>query len=90
LRKCTFIAVEQREHLILFERQKTGLFDAYIAAALPVEDLKLRRVQLATEIERTGLGRRLSVLLAHLQKARKTPPDRFASVSHQHSHGGGK
>ncbi len=78
------LAAEQRQRLIQLERQKAKLIDAYMADALPVEDLKLRQNQLATEItdarhliaesdiERTELKTRLQIVLALLQKARTT------------------
>jgi site-specific DNA recombinase len=78
------LAAEQRQRLIQLERQKSKLIDAYMADALPVEDLKLRQVKVAGEIadarrlitesdiERTELHRRLRVVLAMLRKARKT------------------
>ncbi|GAB7143508.1 recombinase family protein [Mycobacterium riyadhense] len=78
------LATEQRTRLIQLERQKSKLIDAYMADALPVEDLKLRQTQVATEIadarrliaeadiERTELRNRLQIVLALLRKARKT------------------
>ena len=78
------LAATQRTRLIQLERQKSKLIDAYMADALPVEDLKLRQTQLATDIanarrliaeadiERTELKNRLQVVLALLRKARQT------------------
>jgi hypothetical protein len=81
------LATEQRTRLIQLERQKTTLIEADMADALPVEDLKLRQKQLATEIadarrliaesdiERTKLRNRLQTVLALLPKpARPTTP----------------
>lgn len=76
------LAAEQRRRLIQLERQKTKLIDAYMADALPVEDLKARQSQLAAEIadarrliaesdiERTDLRNRLQVVLTLLRRAR--------------------
>lgn len=76
------LAAEQRRRLIQLERQKTKLIDAYMADALPVEDLKARQSQLAQEIadarrlitesdiQRSDLRNRLQVVLTLLRRAR--------------------
>lgn len=78
------LAAEQRRRLIQLERQKSKLIDAYMADAIPVEDLKQRQTQVATEIaaarrmiadsdiERAQLHQRLKTVLALLRKARQT------------------
>ncbi len=77
------LAAEQRRRLIQLERQKNKLIDAYMADALPIEDLKKRQTAVAAEIadarrlisasdmHRADLIQRLDIVLAVLQKARQ-------------------
>ncbi len=46
----TQLAEQQRRRLIQLERQKTKLIDAYMADAIPVEDLKQRQTAVMAEI----------------------------------------
>lgn len=76
------LADEQRRRLIRLERQKNKLIDAYMADALPVEDLKQRQMAVAAEIvdarrliaasdiQRAEILKRLDIVLALLEKAR--------------------
>ena len=44
------LAADQRRRLIQLERQKQKLIDAYLAEAIPVEDLKVRQASVASEM----------------------------------------
>ncbi len=78
----TQLAEQQRRHLIQLERQKTKLIDAYMADAIPVEDLKTRQAAVMAEIadarrliatadiELNELNTRLDVVLGLLTHAR--------------------
>lgn len=76
------LADEQRRRLIQLERQKTKLIDAYMADAIPVEDLKIRQAAVMAEIadarrliatadiELTHLNTRLDTVLGLFAHAR--------------------
>ncbi len=78
------LAAEQRRRLIQLERQKKKLIDAYMADAMPVEDLRQRQTAVAAEIadarrliaasdiQRGIILKRLDGVLALLRKARTT------------------